>query len=130
MATVIGGNSTGTLDSSLYLLNRNDTTGAGSAGHGEQVYINISNGDLVLGHVDAFLPSETNSFLSLRTYNSQGQFNTALGPHWTVSAFAFLSQVTSAQATLVNADGSQFNFVFDSTAGLYPSVDRAGPPEA
>ena len=34
MATIIGGNGTGTLDSSLYLLNRNDTTGAGTAGHG------------------------------------------------------------------------------------------------
>src|SRR5215469_7607346 len=68
-ATLIGGNGTGTLDSSLYLLNRNDTTGAGSAGNNEQIYINVSNGNLVLGHNDEYLPSETNDFLTFRTYN-------------------------------------------------------------
>ena len=97
MATIIGGNGTGTLDSSLYFLNRNDTTGAGTAGHGEQVYINVTNGNLVLDHLDQFLPSETNNFLTTRTYNSQGQFGTPDGEGWNLSEFSRLQVITPGE---------------------------------
>ena len=56
MTTIIGGNGIGTLDSSLYQINSNNTPGAGTAGHGEDVYINVSNGNLVVDHLDQFLP--------------------------------------------------------------------------
>src|SRR5579862_5011139 len=129
MATIIGGNGTGTLDSSLYLLNRNDTTGAGTAGHGEQVYINVTNGNLVLDHLDQFLPSETNNFLTTRTYNSQGQFGTPDGEGWNLSEFSRLQVITPGQIVVLNGDGSQFTFNFDPSSGVYRSVDGAGAYE-
>jgi YD repeat-containing protein len=129
MATIIGGNGTGTLDSSLYLLNRSDTAGAGTAGHGEQVYIDVSNGNLVLSQLDEFLPSETNNFLTLRTYNSRGQFGTPDGEGWLHSEFSRLSVITPGQIVVLNGDGSQFTFNYDSSARLYRSVDGAGAYE-
>jgi YD repeat-containing protein len=129
MATIIGGNGTGTLDSSLYLLNRNDTTGAGTAGHDEQVYINVSNGNLSVGHLDEFLPSETNNFLTLRTYNSRGSFQTSDGEGWMMNEMSRLSLITPGQIVVLNGDGSQFTFNYDPTARLYRSVDGAGAYE-
>lgn len=124
MATIIGGNGTGTLDSSLFLLNRNDTTGAGTAGYNEQVYINVSNGNLVIGHQDEYLPSETNDFLTLRTYNSRAQFANYMGDGWMLSEFVRLQNITANSATLINGDGSQFDFTFDPTTGKYVSGGR------
>jgi len=129
MATIIGGDGNGTLNSSLYTLNRNDTTGAGSAGNGEQVYINVTNGNLVIDHLDQFLPSETNNFLTLRTYNSRGQFATPDGEGWDLTEFSRLSVITPGQVVLTNGDGSQFNFFFDPSSGVYRSTDGAGAYE-
>ncbi|MFW2374744.1 MAG: DUF6531 domain-containing protein, partial [Gammaproteobacteria bacterium] len=75
MAAVIGGNDTGLLDGSLYLLNRDDKTREGEAGHGEDMYVNVSNGNLVVRHTDAYLPSQGEDFAVVRTYNSRGQWN-------------------------------------------------------
>lgn len=54
MTSIIGGYDTGLFDSSLFLLNRNDRTREGVAGHGEEAYVNVANGNLVLMHRDAF----------------------------------------------------------------------------
>ena len=124
MANIIGGNGTGTLDSSLFLLNRNDTTGAGTTGYGEQVYFNVSNGNLVIGHQDEYLPSETNEFLTLRTYNSRAQFANYMGDGWQLSEFTRLENITANSATLMNGDGSEFDFTFDPAAGKYVSGGR------
>jgi YD repeat-containing protein len=129
MATIIGGNGTGTLDSSLYQLSRNDATGAGAPGHDEQVYINVTNGNVVVGHVDEFLPSDTNSFTTLRTYNSRGEIGTADGEGWMLSEFSRLSLITPGQIVVLNADGSQFTFNFDPHSNLWRSVDGAGAYE-
>ena len=127
MATIIGGNGTGLLDSSLYQLNRNDSTGAGTPGHGEQVYINVTNGNLVLDHLDQFLPSETNNFLTLRTYNSQGQFSAQPdGEGWDLSELSSLAQITPSRIVVLNGDGSQYVFNFDPQSGVYRSTDGAG----
>jgi len=129
MATIIGGDGTGTLDTSLYQLNRNDTTGAGATGDGEQPYINVSNGNLVISHLDEFLPSETNDFLTARTYNSRGQFGTPDGEGWTMSEFSRLSVITPTQIVVLNSDGSQFTFNYVASLGVYRSVDGAGAYE-
>ncbi len=129
MATIIGGAGTGLWDSSLYLLNRRNVTGAGEPGHDEQIYINISNGDLVLRHQDAYLPSEGEDFSLIRTYNSRGQFNTDVGKGWTLSVFLDLDQITNNKIVLVNPDSSRYTFNFDATAGVYRSVDGPGAYE-
>ena len=129
MANIIGGNGTGTLDTSLYQLNSNGTTGAGTAGDNEQISINVSDGNLVISHLDEYLPSETDNLLTTRTYNSQGQFNTPDGEGWTLSEFSRLSVITPTQIVVLNSDGSQFTFNYVPSLGVYRSVDGAGAYE-
>ncbi|HJY76384.1 MAG TPA: DUF6531 domain-containing protein, partial [Burkholderiales bacterium] len=129
MATLIGGAGTGLLDSSLYLLNRNDRTRAGELGHDEQMFVNVSNGALVLQHQDAYMPSFGEDFSLIRTYNSRGQWNTDVGKGWTLTVFLELSQITNNKITLVNPDSSQFLFQWDDAAQAYVSVDGPGAYE-
>lgn len=129
MASIIGGIGAGTLDSSLYLLSRQDQVGAGTTGAGESVYVNVANGGLALQHTDAWLPSRGDDFLLVRTYNSSGRLTTA--NKWSLAASL---DVAGASATagvgkiiLYNADGS--DFTFNKNAGstnTYTSVDGAG----
>ena len=88
MTSIIGGYDTGLFDSSLFLLNRNDRTSQGSAGHGEELYVNIANGNLVVMHKDAFLPSQGEDFLLVRTYNSHGTWEQRDGKGWSTQAGA------------------------------------------
>ena len=129
MATIIGGYDTGLLDTSLYLLNRNDKTQAGATGHGEEIFANVSNGNLILRHQDAWLPSEGEDYLLTRTYNSRGSWNNNVGKGWTLTSFLELSQITSNKITLINPDSSQFTFLYDAATGVYRSVDGAGAYE-
>ena len=129
MANIIGGNGTGTLDTSLYQLGNTGTTGAGTAGDNEQISINVSDGNLVISHQDEYLPSETDNFLTTRTYNSQGQFNTPDGEGWTLSEFSRLSVISPTQIVVLNSDGSQFTFNYVPSLGVYRTVDGAGAYE-
>ena len=129
MANIIGGNGTGTLDTSLYQLGNTGTTGSGTAGDNEQISINVSDGNLVISHLDEYLPSETDNFLTTRTYNSQGQFNTPDGEGWTLSEFSRLSVITPTQIVVLNSDGSQFTFNYVPSLGVYRTVDGAGAYE-
>src|SRR4051812_49325491 len=104
MTSIIGGFDRGLQDTSLFLLNRNDSTGEGVNGHEEQTYVNVSNGNLVIQHRDAYLPSQGEDFSVLRTYNSRGK-------SWELSTMAVdLSQITNNKITLFNADTSRYTF--------------------
>lgn len=70
MANIIAGFDTGLLDSSLNLLKRDDQTGAPSHDHGNQFYVNVANGNLIVQQQDAYLPSLGEDYALLRTYNS------------------------------------------------------------
>src|SRR5690349_9659987 len=72
MTQIIGGHNLGLLDGSFTNLNRNDQTGRGTIGHGEQSYANVSNGNLIFQERDIFLPSQGEDFNFVRTYNSRG----------------------------------------------------------
>src|SRR5712692_11152277 len=129
MATIVGGFDTGLGDTSLYLLNRNDRTRTGVDGHQEDLYVNVSNGNLIIRHVDAFLPSQGEDTTILRTYNSRGSWNGNVGQGWSINTIALdLSQITSNLITLVNADTSRFLFKADAS-GVYHSVDGPGAYE-
>ena len=129
MAAVIGGHDTGLLDGSLYLLNRDDQTREGEAGHGESLYVNVSNGNLVVQHVDAYLPSQGEDYSVLRTYNSRGNWNEGVGQGWTLTTGVELTQITAGAVTLRNADGSVYEFTYDRAAGHYLTTDGAGAYE-
>ena len=72
MATVVGGQGTGILDTSLFLLNRGDQTGNANSTHGDAIFINVSNGNLVIQQTDMYLPSQGEDSLLTRTYNARG----------------------------------------------------------
>ena len=96
MPSIIGGYDTGLFDSSLFLLNRNDRTAQGTAGHGEELYVNIANGNLVVMHKDAFLPSQGEDYMLVRTYNSRGTWNQRDGMGWSNNSTVLeLSQITN-----------------------------------
>src|SRR5436190_17152039 len=126
MANIIGGFDTGLFDSSLYLLNRNDRTGASDPGHGEGIYANVADGNLVVTRQDAYLPSEGIDFELIRSYNSRGAWNGGAGKGWTLSAGLQLTGISSSQITLINQDSSRFKFTFSSSTGKYQSVDGEG----
>lgn len=130
MASIIGGYDTGLLDSSLFLLNRDDRTSEGSAGHGEALYVNVANGNLLLQHKDAFLPSQGEDFYLIRTYNSRGTWGGTDGPGWSNSGTVLeLSQINKNVITLIKGDTSRGRFSYDAGIGKYVSVDGAGAYE-
>ena len=130
MATIIGGFDTGLADTSLFLLNRNDRTRAGVEGHEEEFYVNVSNGNLMIRQVDAFLPSQGEDTLVMRTYNSRGSWNANNGQGWAINTIVLnLSQITANKITLVNPDSSQFLFFGDTSGTVFRSTDGSGAYE-
>src|SRR5215831_7648822 len=134
---IIGGHNLGLQDSSTTILNRNDPTGNGTLGHGEQPYVNVSNGDLVVRQRDVFMPSRGPDFEVVRTYNSRGYLN-GIAPDWTLSTGVTLSSHQDKPAdngpTVTNysafyGDGSEAHFAFDSSRNLWVSTDGAGAYE-
>src|SRR5437763_16414224 len=97
MTQIIGGHNLGLLDGSFTILNRNDQTGRGTIGHGEQSFANVSNGNLIFQEHDAFLPSFGAPFDFVRTYNSRGISSDAKS--WTFSINVTLSKHNDHLAT-------------------------------
>lgn len=136
MAILIGGHESGLLDGSFSLLNRNDTTGAGTPGHGEQTFVNVANGNLLIQQRDTWLPSAGEDFALVRTYNSRGQHDdihedNAAG--WTWSTGIRLTRISDPTnptgpklIEVEYGDGSIFIYKYDATRGLYVSTDGAG----
>src|SRR5262245_3237399 len=82
MTSIIGGYDTGLLDSSLFQLNRDDRTREGTEGNSEDMYVNVANGNLILQHKDAYLPSQGEDFFLVRSYNSRGTWSGNAGEGW------------------------------------------------
>jgi LysM repeat protein len=130
--TLIGGNETGLLDSTRLLLNRNDQAREGVLGHGEQSFINVANGNLVLQQRDVYMPSLGEDFGLVRTYNSRGVPSDAHqheDARWTFSTFVRLNERHDTGTTYFEVeygDGSTFEYRLNPNTGLYESVDGAG----
>ncbi|MEN9864711.1 MAG: hypothetical protein RL748_301, partial [Pseudomonadota bacterium] len=127
MVAIISSNSLGLSNSAL------DARGVfGSAQNGrsgEQVSVNIANGNLVLQDLDNFLAGHQ-SISSVRTYNSQGLFNDDNGDNW--SNGFYRQQIQLASGTLntegstllrTERDGAQALYTWNSTKNLYVSTD-------
>src|SRR5690349_17192979 len=130
--SLIGGHNLGLLDSSATILNRNDRTGNGTLGDGEEAYANVSNGNLIIQQHDAFLPSRGADFDLVRTYNSRGVVS---GTGWSLSTGVTLqshldkpasggASVTTSQATY--GDGSARDFNLDERTGKPPAGKHYG----
>src|SRR5689334_4602958 len=127
--SLVGGHNLGLLDSSATLLNRNDRTGTGMLGHGEQAYANVSNGNLIIQQRDAFLLSRGADFDLVRTYNSRG---VVAGTGWSLSTGvtlqSHLDKPASGGASVTNytatyGDGSARHLHFDASKKLWVYTD-------
>src|SRR5262249_44744647 len=121
----------GLFDGSFTNLRRNDRTGKGTIGHGEQSFANISNGDLIFQEHDIYLPSRGDDFDFVRTYNSRGTTDSRA---WSFSMNVYLASHTDRMAgattdttnyTVTYGDGSQLEFLSKGN-NLWVSTDGAG----
>jgi len=133
MALLISGNERGLLDSSLLLLDRQDRSHVGEPGGGESIYVNVNNGNLVIQHTDAYLPSLGEDYALVRTYNSRGRLNDAHqhdAPRWSLSTGVRLEVRQEGGGLsffeVEYGDGSLFDYRFDAARGLWVSTDGAG----
>ena len=116
MAIIVGGHESGLLNSSGALLGRNDQTSNGTMGHGDQSYVNVSNGNLSLVERDVFMPSLGEDFAVVRTYNSRGDNNDANGhldAGWTLTTSTTLEvrhDCSGKYFEVEYGDGSVFEY--------------------
>lgn len=135
MAVIVGGHETGLLDTSNAILDRNDRTRLGATGHGENLYVNASNGNLMIRHEDAFMPSLGEDYQLARTYNARGRSSDAHqheDARWTFSTTTRLTVRNDGGAQYFEVeygDGSFFQYEYDESKGVYVSTDGAGPYE-
>lgn len=125
-ATIIAGNDFGLLDSSLAILKRGDQTNQNKVGGQQDLYINASNGNLVVQQEDVYLPSLGEDFKLVRTYNSQAKLHGE--SNWSLSTGVNLS-FRGPLIIVEKGDGSEFDYKFDSELDLWVTTDGSGAYE-
>ncbi|MDQ0086111.1 YD repeat-containing protein [Variovorax boronicumulans] len=133
MVAIVSGNSLGLSLTSLGTLGQRGQLGtAGQGRSGEQSFVNIANGNLVLQKRDDVLIGRGLDINTVRTYNSQGLLSDDNADNWTVGAFGqkivLSGTVAVAGSTLARTDrdGAQAVYTWDAARGLYVSTDGAG----
>ncbi|MDN6886457.1 hypothetical protein QMO14_22970, partial [Variovorax sp. CAN2819] len=105
---------------------------AGQGRSGEQAFVNIATGNLVLQDFDDRLEGRGIDIGAVRTYNSQGLLNDDNGDNWRMSAFGQQIQLTGTVATAgstlarTDRDGAQAVYTWDSSRSLYVSTAGSG----
>jgi len=103
MVAVVSGNGLGLGNSSLNTPGSQGAVGNASEGKaGEAVYVNSSNGDLIIQEHDDYLASLGLDLPLTRTYNSQGQLVDDVGGNWRLGVSERLINLTGT----VNTAGS------------------------
>ncbi|WP_440534032.1 Ig-like domain repeat protein [Variovorax sp. YR566] len=138
MVAIVSGNSLGLSLSSLTTLGQRGqlgTTGQGRSG--EQSFVNIANGNLVLQDRDDVLMGRGLDVLAVRTYNSQGLLTDDNGDNWSVGAFGQKVVLTSGAVgaagstlTRTDRDGAQAVYTWDTTQSRYVSSAGSGAFDA
>ena len=110
--------------------------GQGQVGqNGQQVSINAATGNLVVQDQDTTLLDNGLDLGALRTYNSQGQFNTANGPSWAqgaaVKSVAVSGTLAADGSTVIRTDrdGSQTVYLWNDAAKSYLPEQSASSTE-
>ena len=134
MVAIVSGNSLGLSLTSLATLGQQGVLGtAGQGRNGEQSYVNVFSGNLVLQDFDDRLESRGLDVAAIRTYNSQGTFGDDNGDNWTVGPASQRVQLASgtlgaAGSTVLRtaADGSQSLYTWNAAKGVYLGTDGSG----
>ena len=132
MVAIVSGNSIGLNLSSLATLGQRGVIGNSASGrNGEQVYVNIATGNLVVQDRDDRLVGVGGATSALRTYNSQGQFTDDNGDNWwngldTKLQLNGTALTAGSSVVRTDRDGSTATYQYDTGRGLYVSTDGAG----
>jgi len=133
MVAIVSGNSLGLNLTSLRTLGQQGLTGMATEGrNGQEAYVNVSNGNLVLQSQDDYLEARGLDAATIRTYNSQGLLNDDNGDNWSSGAFVQPLQLSgtlnSAGSSIrrTDRDGAAAIYNYDSGRGLYVSSDGDG----
>ncbi len=133
MVGIVAGDTLGLSLSSLKSLKGLLDPGQSSLGrNGEQAYVNLATGNLVLQDYDDGLAAHGGGIAAVRTYNSQGLMSDDNGDNW--SNGIFLGQVVvtgtinSANSTIVRTDrdGAKITFSYSSVSQTYVTTQGDG----
>jgi YD repeat-containing protein len=132
MVAIVTGNSLGLANSSSAVLGQGGIAGNAVTGNnGESVFVNVSNGNLVLQDQDDYLVGIGFDLALTRTYNSQGLLDGGEGVGWTVGPTQHLSAEDgplsnqSMTVTRTGDDGAASHFTLLND-GTYVSTDGDG----
>ncbi|WP_390342926.1 hypothetical protein ACFJIS_21260 [Variovorax boronicumulans] len=133
MVAIVSGNSLGLSLTSLGTLGQRGVLGtAGQGRNGEQAFVNIANGNLILQDFDDKLVARGADIGVVRTYNSQGLLNDDNGDNWGVGAYGQRLQLTGTVATAgstfvrIDRDGASATYVWNAARNAYVSNEGAG----
>jgi YD repeat-containing protein len=134
MVAIVSGNSLGLSLTSLATLGENGSNQLpGSGRSGEQAFVNVSNGNLVLQDRDDYLVSTGLDAEVLRTYNSQGGMVGGVQDSWAVGVARQRVALTSGALqsagsilTRTDRDGAEATYLWDAAASRYRSSAGAG----
>jgi len=132
MVAIISGNSLG-LSLSSFATKQNAMAGCSALGrHGEQIYVNSANGNLVLQHNDDRLKSTGIDVFAIRTYNSQGMFdgdgnddNWRLGFFRSVDSLTGALNTTGSTITRTDADGARAIYRYNGSTYINAEAEGA-----
>src|SRR5450830_589341 len=133
MVGIVSGNSLGLSSGSMTTLGQQGMRGqAASGSSGERIFVNVSNGNLVLQDMDEQLVNQQLPIELLRTYNSQGQLSDTchgLG----VSGFQqqrieLIGTLYGPESSLVRTDrdGARSVYTWQPDRKVYQSTDGGG----
>ncbi len=124
MVAIVSGNSLGLNLTSLGTLGERGAVGNANLGRSsEQIYVNLSNGNLVFRSLDDQLAGVGSLFGSVRTYNSQGNLGHA--DAWSIGSalkkVRLVGQLNQAGSTMIRVDddGSEELFYYNPSLGSY-----------
>ena len=128
MSAIASSNSLGLVATSLPLIN--STTGPNTGRSGEQLAVNVVNGNLVLQRQDELLIGRALDTAVMRTYNSQGVTDGDNNDNWRIGFYRSLKDlggaIGAANSSIVRvaADGAELIYKFNG--GMYVNTDGDG----
>jgi YD repeat-containing protein len=137
MVAIVNGQGLGVNSGSAGVLGNRGSGGQAQVGqNGQKIYLNASNGNLVVQNQDERLFDHGLGLGVLRTYNSQGRLHDDNGDNWLTGFYAKRVALTGAAGaagsfvTLTGQDGSETAYPWDAQAGLYSYARGEGAPDS
>ncbi len=130
MVAFVGGAGLGLFNTSLNVVGDAAARGNSLTGRSaENLFVNTTNGNLVVQRQDEFLTAIGADIPIFRTYNSQGLMNDDNGDNWRMGVAKTLGGLTgtlNSSGTITRTDGDGFAAVYTYSGSSYVNTDGAG----